>query len=533
MARLRAAPSSADRERGLAVERALEAQGFAPASWRLAPADEPLDAAVCARLAAALLPLEPVFRAFGRYLATRPDLLPAAGCLALEEIPDHTPAAPFPVVARRIEAELGGPLFERFAGFEETPVEARLLAQVHRAWLPDGRPATVRVALPGLEEEMERDLPLLPLLRRTLPERAFPWDETIADFRQALADQVDFALQADALEALARDAAASDLLAVPRVVRPLTAPRVLTVESLAGEPVAGALADEAASYDLARRAGLLWLQQALTCRKLPLEAELARLDDGRLALLAGVFADTHGASQANLWEYLRATAAQEPDRIFNCLLREAVPLPGPRGDLRKRIRQVVPFREAPLSLHRESLAEHLLTHWRLLRQCGYRPQVHLQAFYRGLLRVARLQQRLAPAGEPPRDPLRDALEDLQWLHGWAQLRQLADPRRMTATFESYLTAMAVLPQRIERALDRLEREAGGTRLSEAPAGRPGRDSSATVAALGMAMAGIVLLVTKLSSLPEGVGGGVEPLGAMAFLALGALLLRSAGGRRKR
>ncbi len=532
MARLKIAPSPAGRQRALDVERALAAHGFGPVP-RIAPPDDPPDSEGFVRLAEALSGLGPVFASFGRYLAMRPDLLPASGCIALAKIPDNAPAAPFPAVAERIAGELGVPLLERFAACEETPFEAYRLTQVHRAWLPDGRAVAVRLARPGLEEQIEQDLGLLPLLRRALPDRAFPWDEVTADFQQALADQVDLALQADALEALAREAAGPDPLAVPTVVRPLTTARMITLERPAGEPLEGSRGDAAASYGLARRIGLFWLQQALTCRKLPLEAELVRLGDGRIAVDGGVFTETHSSSQENLWEYLRATAAHDPDRAFNCLVRELVPLPGPRGDLRKRIRQVVPFRDVPLSLHRESLAEDLLTHWRLLRQCGYRPQLHLQAFYRGLLWLTRTMQRLIPEGDPLRDPLRDALEDLEWLAGWAQLRQLTDPRRMSGAFEGYMAAMAVLPQRIERALERLERDAASARQPETPAGRPARAASAAVAALGMAMAGVVLIVTKLSSLPGGAGGEAERWGAVVFLVLGALLLWSAGGRWRR
>jgi ABC1 atypical kinase-like domain len=527
MVRLRPVRSPEGERRARQVERHLADLGFAPPERRFQPAGAEPESA--GRLSRALQGLGPVLASFGRYLASRPDLLPVADCLVLAGIPDAgEPSA----TEDRIAAELGSPPAELFASFEEEPFDVRLLHQSHRAWLATGQEVVVRVIHPGLEERIALDAGLLPLLRPALP-AGFPLEEAAADFRLALADGIDLALAAEALEGLGRSAADGDLPVAPEVHRRLTATGVLTLSPLRGDPLAAAACEttgeEAVAYDLARRILLFWLRQALTSRKLSLEADLVLLPGGRLGCDGGTFTDVDGASQTNLWEYLRATAAHEPERIFACLVRELVAPPRgeARGDLRKRLRQVVPFGEERPGASRESLIEHLTTHWRLIRQCGYRPQPHLLAFYQGLFWASRTGWLLAPTRDPLRDPLRDALDDLRWLDGWAQVQQLTDPRRVAEMAEGYLATLAVLPQQIEQALDRLTRDGG---LSHPRAAGPpdrrreARNTSTAALALGLAMAAVALVTARLASLPGGPGARAETVGALVFFLLGALML---------
>jgi hypothetical protein len=549
MSRPTSIPSPADRARAREVEARLAELGFAPRArgFRLAgeAAGEPWSAA---RLAAALPGLGPVFAAFGRYLGSRADLLPVADCLVLAAIPDRGPAADLPEVTARIAAELGAPPLERFLAFEEAPFAVRLFHQAHRAWVAGGDAVVVRIAAPEMEEAIARDMPLLPLLARALPV-GFPLAEAGEDFRHALSDETDFTLTAEALEEIAREPAEPGLSPdaagrpeAPRVERRLTTSRVLTVAALAGTPVPDPAPDspgeEAAAYDLAQRLVRFWLRQALLGRKLPLTADLARTGEGGLALLFGTFAGTHGGAQANLLEYLRAAATDDPEQVFACLVREVVPSPQatpavPRGDLRKRLCQVVPLHHEELGAGGAGLAEHLLAHWRVLRQCGYRPELHLESFYRGLLWVTHAARRLAPVGDPLRDPLRDALEELQWAAGLSQLRRLADPRQLGEAFEGYLATLAVLPQQMEQAIALLGRPEtprpegiGQRRRSDRS-----RGSGAAALALGLVMAGLALVVHRLTPLPGLPGAAIERAGALLFLTLGTLYLWRAGGRR--
>lgn len=528
--RLRRAPEQ--RERRREVERHLVAHGLLRAVRRLgaSPAG-PADAEELAPLLRQALPgLGPVFAGFGRYLSTRADLFELDDCALLAGIPDRGEPLEPAAVEEILSAELHP---NAFALFEEEPFESRLLFQSHRAWPGEGRQAVVRIARPGLDAGNTEELELLSLLRPAFPGLSF--EELAADFRRSLAAQLDLGYQADAFDVLRRDTEGSDLAAIPRVHRELSTARVLTLDWLDGLPVEEGLAGsggEAAAHDLARRLCLLWLRLALTSPRFPVEADLLRRRDGRLALVGGSFSDPGGASQLNLWALLRATAVHDPDLVFECLSRETAggPRAVPGSELRKRLRQAVPRRDEALSTGGESLAEHLLAQWRIVQAAGYRPSAYLQDFYRGLIRTAGMARRIAPAGDALREPMREAFEDLQWLAGWAQMRQLADPRKLAEAFEGYLTTMSVLPQQVERALQILGREAGERAAPPQPPSRI-RSSSATVISLGMAMASIVLLTARFSALPGPAGDWIEPLAALGFLLLGALMLRVAGHRR--
>ncbi len=200
------------------------------------------------------------------------------------------------------------------------------------------------------------------------------------------------------------------------------------------------------------------------------------------------------------------------------------------GELRTRVRQVVPFRDGGWSATGESLGEYALLHWRVLRRVGFRARRHLDDFYQGLFWAALSGRRFAPHG----DPLGEALRDFDWLAGFNQMRQMMTPRQMGATVESYMSGLMELPQKIDQVLN-LASE-GGLRLPQAPppAARKRRNATAVVISLALAMAAFVLLADQWRALGAAAGLAelwIERLMAVVFLAVGAVLLLAAGRTR--
>jgi ubiquinone biosynthesis protein len=500
------------------------------------------------RLRAALEGLGPVFSAFGLYLATRVDLLSAGDCLELAAIPDRatpaTPAATRDVFSRGI----GYVPEEAFAAFEAQPFESRLLSQSHRARLPNGTPVVVKVVRPEVEQGFLYDVELLHLLEGALDGVAHGGESfrsAAADFVAALGQQMDLTHEAQALETLARDAEAFELLRVPEVQRGLCAPHVLTVEELTGgrldapeSPAAGpgarrGLPNGLDRTGLARLLCSVWLRQALLGHVFPVEpgpANIVFLSGRRVAFTGGLFASLPAEPQSNIWNYLIATAAENPDHACSCLLRE-VRRAGPAGgdeDLRHRFRQVVPFRDS--EWHRDEdqinhLIEHLVVHWRSADACGYVPQPHMPPFYRGLFAIMGSAQQLAPES----DPLFEGLQDVRLLASIEQARKMMSLDQLGDQMDKYAAMMMGLPQRLDEMLTLASEGGARVRLHvpETTAHRRRKNYSAVVASLLLVLAAVAFVLPRVTAslFAEEWANRVN---AVVFIACGALLLRAAG-----
>ena len=215
------------------------------------------------RLRLALEELGTVFIKFGQALSTRPDLLPPDIALELQKLQDQVP--PFePAEARRIiEAELGKPVGELFARFDDTPLASASVAQVHTARLalspvgsriesqpginpgtvPDeGLEVVVKVLRPGIEKVIARDIELL----RTLAawaERLHPEGHRIQpravveEYAKTLLDELDLMREGANASQLRRNWLGSPLIYHPLVFWDYTRTRVLTLERLYGHSV--------------------------------------------------------------------------------------------------------------------------------------------------------------------------------------------------------------------------------------------------------------------------------------------------------
>ncbi|RYG62809.1 AarF/ABC1/UbiB kinase family protein, partial [bacterium] len=76
----------------------------------------------------------------------------------LAELQHSAKPSPFKAVRKVVEADLGAPIEDLFASFEETPIAAASIGQVHRATLKDGRGVAVKVQYPGIAEAIESDM---------------------------------------------------------------------------------------------------------------------------------------------------------------------------------------------------------------------------------------------------------------------------------------------------------------------------------------------------------------------------------------
>lgn len=193
------------------------------------------------RLALALQALGPTFIKFGQALSTRPDLVGEDVARDLAELRDRLPPFPFDEVRRIIERELDEALTDTFATFEETPVAAASMAQVHFATTIEGQDVAVKVLRPGIEAAFERDLDLLLWLAETAAwvqpaTRRFQPVESVETFERAVHMEMDLRFEAAACAEMSDNFADDDTVHIPEVDWMRTGQRVFTMERISGIP---------------------------------------------------------------------------------------------------------------------------------------------------------------------------------------------------------------------------------------------------------------------------------------------------------
>lgn len=117
-------------------------------------------------LRTALARLGATFIKLGQVMSSRPDLFDPELIEELRLLQDRLPAFDAARARAQIEADLGTPVGASFARFEDVPVAAASVAQVHRAWLKDGTEVAVKVLRPDVRAKTGRDAAILLALAR-------------------------------------------------------------------------------------------------------------------------------------------------------------------------------------------------------------------------------------------------------------------------------------------------------------------------------------------------------------------------------
>jgi ubiquinone biosynthesis protein len=234
-------------------------------------------------LAAALAELGPAFIKLGQMLSTRTDLLGAQAAADLSSLQDRLPPFSSSIARATIEAELGRPISELYASFDDRPISAASIAQVHFAVLPErpaiegdpldtspAREVAVKILRPGIEHAFWRDVDLLrwlaEIVEKTQPRlRRFRPIEAIESFARQVEFEMDLRLEAAAADELAQNFADDPTYRVPKVDWPRSARRVLTQERLTGIRMDDRAALIAAGHDIdlvLTRAAAIFFKQA-------------------------------------------------------------------------------------------------------------------------------------------------------------------------------------------------------------------------------------------------------------------------------
>jgi ubiquinone biosynthesis protein len=191
------------------------------------------------RLRQMLDELGPTFVKFGQLLSTRPDDVPPDIVFELKGLQDQVTPFSFGEAEQVIREELGLTTEQLFLEFDETPIAAASIGQVHRAVLPNGRPVAVKVQRPEAPRQIEADLELMYQVARVVGERidALEFIDTVSlvdEFARTIRQELDYRLEARNAEQFHRNFVGHPHVRVPRVYWSYSRTRVLTLELLEG-----------------------------------------------------------------------------------------------------------------------------------------------------------------------------------------------------------------------------------------------------------------------------------------------------------
>jgi ubiquinone biosynthesis protein len=195
-----------------------------------------------ARLRLALEELGPIFVKFGQALSTRRDLLPADIADELAKLQDNVPPFPGAIARAMIERSYGEPLDKRLVDFQELPLAAASIAQVHSARLADGREVIVKVLRPDMKAMIALDLEVLYTIagmaeRWWTQSRRLKPIQVVREYERTVLDELDLMREAANASQLKRNFAGSPLLYVPEIYWDHCRTDVLVMERIHGVPI--------------------------------------------------------------------------------------------------------------------------------------------------------------------------------------------------------------------------------------------------------------------------------------------------------
>ncbi len=191
------------------------------------------------RMRMALEELGPTFIKLGQVLSTRPDVIPVSYAEEFAKLQDNVPSFAYEEVREQIRHELGDEIEQYFSSFDQIPIAAASIAQVHRARLLCGTEVVVKIRRPGIMEIVETDIDALMGLA-FIAERHLPGSDIydpvglVKEFARTIRREMDFSREGHTIEKFSADFSGDTTLYFPKVHWQVTAKGVLTLEYIDG-----------------------------------------------------------------------------------------------------------------------------------------------------------------------------------------------------------------------------------------------------------------------------------------------------------
>ncbi len=186
-----------------------------------------------------LTKLGPSFVKLGQVLSLRPDLIPHELTAELSKLTNQVPPFPYSQARQIIEKDLGKPIEKIFKRFDQKPLAAASLAQVHKAELPDGTKVAVKVERPGIRDMIQKDIHIMAFFARLIQDRVPEWrivrpTSLVREFADTIGRELDFTIEAVHAKRFAAMFANDPTVKVARVFKEYSSKNVLTLELIEG-----------------------------------------------------------------------------------------------------------------------------------------------------------------------------------------------------------------------------------------------------------------------------------------------------------
>lgn len=190
------------------------------------------------RLRRALTELGPTFVKMGQILSTRPDLVGSSIAQELSLLQDRVAPLPYEEIVKTIENAFNKPIDEIFQNFDNNPVAAGSLSQVHKAVLKDGTPVAVKVKRTGIDRIITSDIELMKTIALWLeghPDIAFLRPTGIVDeFVRSVRRELNLLIEARIIQMFRKNMVNQKNVLIPKVFKSYSTSEVLTMEWVDG-----------------------------------------------------------------------------------------------------------------------------------------------------------------------------------------------------------------------------------------------------------------------------------------------------------
>lgn len=211
------------------------------------------------------------FLKIGQLLSSRSDLLPAVWIEELSRLQDQALPESFDSIRKTLETAWGKPLSEVCAEFNELPLAAASIGQVHRAKLLDGRVVAIKVQRTGITHLIETDLTLLELFLGNM-DSLLPGIDTptlFNEIRRSLREELDYRREAASQQRISQTLEHTHGVICPAVITALSNDKVLVTHFIEGKKLTQALDEYQTRQETEKTSQLMtalldaWLTQVL------------------------------------------------------------------------------------------------------------------------------------------------------------------------------------------------------------------------------------------------------------------------------